>query len=171
MLLGIGKIIFLLFIGIIAYFVSDILWLKIPHNKLLSVLWKFSFVAAVCSTIGYQLRNRLNEVVEHEFLNVRETRRLTAIVNNRRSRITVFVIFGVILSILLAMATLINYVPIIAEWYFKGVVCALSVQITLFIFTLVSFREVDDFKDMLSERKKKYDERKRLLNKINDKET
>lgn len=171
MSLGVGRLLILVALSALAFITASIFWLAFPHQDLLAVLWKFSFVSATCATIGYQVRNKYSELLDHPSLSASEFRRLDFIVNIRRGRVTFFVLFSLLISIMLGGSNLFIYAPNWAAWYFKFICTGLVIEITLFVLVLLSFREIEKFKSRLDERKRSYEERDRLLKKLNGNET
>jgi uncharacterized protein YacL len=164
---NIGKLFILLATIVLVFVSASLAWLAFPRKDLLEILWKFSFVAAVCAAIGYQLRSKYSELMEHPSLSDKEFRRLDSIITKRRSHITFFVLLGFFVSLLLAISNLFNYLPELAPWYFNLVISALAVEVILFIYVLLSFREIESFKTRLDEKKRTSEEKKRLLDKFN----
>lgn len=170
MYLGISRFFIILTIAALVFIAVRFAWLAIPHSDLLAALWKFSFVAAACATIGYQVRSKYNELIGHPSLSESEFRRLDFIITKRRGHITIFVLFGFLVALLLGVSSLFNHLPSLAPWYFKLVTIALAVEVILFVYVLLSFREIEAFKTKLEERKRASEEKKRLLEKLNGNE-
>ncbi|MEE9491985.1 MAG: hypothetical protein V3W04_01215 [Gammaproteobacteria bacterium] len=171
MYLSIGRFLTIVVIFALVFFLANVAWLAIPHTDLLAALWKFSFVAAACATIGYQVRSKYSELIEHPSLTESEFRRLNSIITKRRGHITIFVLLGFLVALLLAMSNLFNHLPEFAPWYFKLVTSALAVEVVFFVYVLLSFREIEAFKTKLEKRKRTSEEKKRLLDKLNGDKT
>lgn len=171
MYLSAGRIAIFFSAAILAFVVASIGWLALPSKDLLAALWKFSFLAAACATIGYQVRAKYSDLIEHPSLSQSEFRRLESIVTQRRKHITSFVLFGFLVALALGASQLFVHIPSIAPWYFKLAVSFLVIEVIAFVFVLLSFKEIEDFKTMLENRKRTAEEKKRLLDKLNGNET
>lgn len=167
MYFNIGRLFILLATLALTLILASTAWSAFPRSNLLEILWKFSFVAAVCAGIGYQLRSKYSDLMEHPSLSDSEFRRLASIITKRRSHITFFVLLGFVISLLLATSNLFNSLPKLAPWYFKLVTSALAVEVVVFIYILLSFHEIEAFKTRLDERNRALEEKKRLLDKFN----
>lgn len=168
MLLGTVRIIFALSFMTAAYFIGDTLWVSVPHEKLLSVLWKIAAIIAGVTAIGYNLKSQLTDVSENEFLTTAESDTLNRTIETRRKRITFYLFFGVFTALYLVLSLIIDSFPKLSPWYFKSVLVATSLQFTLFIYMLQTMSEIDNFKTTLNSRKRKQADKERLLKQLSE---
>lgn len=170
MLLGTKKILLSLLIAFATIVAVDYAIKIISFDNAIDYLQKLAFTIAAFFAAATFLRGELSKLLNEEVLSADESRRLKSIIDVRRSRLTIFLIGCLGMTLLLGLAPFMTLLPEKIIQYLPHILVVGFVELLYFLgLIILSMDEVEKFKDKLMQRAKQDKERDVLLEKLSKK--
>ncbi len=164
--------IFILLCAYIGYYLGGYLSNSLGIDTLSKALFRLATILGFFLVATWHVRTKHNSLFadSSKKYSMAEQRRLAAIIKNRNANSTLQILFYVLTATLLVSANFLVKIKLLESYINPISIMLLSVSIALFIFSIFTYKEIEQFERDVEERIAKEERKKTLLESIDQEE-